>query len=165
MNAKSGKGFTVVKIIRWSIVLSITLGTCLLSAQETRASLAGRVLDSSSAVVPNAEIKAILGTTRTVTQTKANDEGRYTLLYLLPGTYSLHVKAAGFKSLDRIGIELRIGDRVELDLGLEVGGTTERVEVVGSTPLLDTTFSSMGQVMDHSASRNCLLCTATRWPS
>ena len=139
----------MVKIIRWSIVLSITLGTCLLSAQETRGSLAGRVLDSSSAAIPNAGIKAILGSTRTVIQTKTNDEGRYTLLYLLPGMYSLHVEAAGFKSLDRSGIEVRIGDRIDLDLDLEVGGTTERVEVVGSTPLLDTTSASMGQVLDH----------------
>lgn len=139
----------MVKIIRWSVALSIAFGSLLLNAQETRGSLLGRVLDSSSAVIPNAKIKAVLGSTSTVIQTKTNEEGRYTLLYLLPGTYSLHVEAAGFKSLERSGIEVRIGDRIELDLGLEVGGTTERVEVTGSTPLLDTTSSSMGQVMDH----------------
>lgn len=144
-----GKGFPVVKIIGWSVALSVVFGALLVNAQETRGSLLGRVLDSSSAVIPNAKIKAVLGSTSTVIQTKTNEEGRYTLLYLLPGTYSLHVEAAGFKALERSGIEVRIGDRIELDLGLEVGGTTERVEVTGSTPLLDTTSSSMGQVMDH----------------
>jgi hypothetical protein len=138
-----------VKINCCSIVLSIVFGALLLNAQETRGSILGRVLDSSSAVVPNAEIKAVLGSTSTAIQTKTNEEGRYTLLYLLPGTYTLHVEAPGFKALKRSGIEVRIGDRIELDLGLEVGGTTERVEVTGSTPLLDTTSSSMGQVLDH----------------
>ncbi|MEK7405610.1 MAG: TonB-dependent receptor [Acidobacteriota bacterium] len=120
-----------------------------LAAQETRGSLLGRVTDPSGAVMPGANVEAVHAQTGVAVKTVTNEEGIYQLLYLLPGMYNVTAQASGFKTLARQGIEIRINDRVELNLTLEVGAATERIEVVGETPLLQTATASMGQVVDH----------------
>jgi hypothetical protein len=136
------------KILQWSIALSLCAASTLV-AQETRGSLVGLLEDSSSAIMPNVAIKATHTQTGTVRETTTNQDGRYSLLYLLPGSYTVRVEAPGFKSLVREGIEVRINDRIELKLTMEVGGASEKVVVSGETPLLETASASMGQVMDH----------------
>jgi hypothetical protein len=60
------------------------------------------------------------------------------------------VEATGFKKLMRDGIEVRVGDRLTLDLRLDVGDVREVVTVTGeSTPLLETASASIGQVVDN----------------
>jgi outer membrane receptor protein involved in Fe transport len=117
--------------------------------QETRASLVGRVTDQTEAVMPGVRIRATHAGTGVTVETTTNPGGLYQLLYLLPGTYTVTAEASGFKTLVREGIELRINDRVELNLTMEVGAVGERIEVVGETPLLQTATASMGQVIDR----------------
>ena len=117
-------------------------------AQETRGSIQGTVTDASGAVVPNAVVTAINLATNVRSKTTTNTEGAYTLSFLLPGNYSLSASAPGFKTSQWENIELRIHDRLLVDLKLEVGAVSERVEVTGQAPLLDTATASMGQVMD-----------------
>src|SRR5262249_16512624 len=118
-------------------------------SQETRGLLVGRVTDVTGAVMPGAAVRAIHTETGLVSNTTTNEEGLYQIRYLLPGRYQVITEAPGFKTLVRDGIEIRINDRVELNLTLEVGSVGERVEVVGETPLLETATASMGEVIDH----------------
>jgi outer membrane receptor protein involved in Fe transport len=76
-------------------------------------------------------------------------EGGYTILYLPPGIYRVSVELSGFKKLMREGIEVRVGDRVTLDLGLAVGQLEETVSVTAESPLLELSSSSSGQVIDE----------------
>src|SRR5262249_48610095 len=57
--------------------------------------------------------------------------------------------APGFKKWVGSGIELRINDRVDVDIEMEVGQAAESIEVRAETPLLDTAGSSLGQVVDQ----------------
>src|SRR5574340_1497380 len=118
-------------------------------AQETRGSIVGRVTDQSGATMPNVQIELLHTQTGVTGKTQTNEEGLYQALYLLPGVYRVTAQASGFKTLVRDAIEIRINDRVELNLTLEVGAASERVEVVGETPLLETATASLGQVVDH----------------
>ena len=59
------------------------------------------------------------------------------------------VELSGFKKAAREGVEVRIGDRLELEFTLEVGGIEETVTVAADTPLLDTRSGSAGQVIDE----------------
>jgi hypothetical protein len=118
-------------------------------AQETRGSLIGRVTDPSGALMPGISIEIVHTTTGVATKTTSNSEGLYQFLYLLPGMYNVTARSDGFKTLSRQGIEIRINDRVELNLAMEVGATVDRIEVVGDTPLLQTASASLGQVIDH----------------
>jgi hypothetical protein len=117
-------------------------------AQEFRGSITGQVTDTSGAVVPGAQVTVTNVATNTSTSTITDEKGGYTVLYLAPGQYSLSVEITGFKKLVRQGIEVRVGDKLTLDLVLEVGGMTETLSVTASAPLLETTSASAGQVID-----------------
>jgi hypothetical protein len=117
--------------LRISTRVTILLAVTPLLAQETRGSLVGRVTDPTGAVVPGVNLKVVHRQTGVATTTISNEEGLYQLLYLVQGIYSLTASSTGFKTLAREGIEIRINDRLELNLHMELGAATERVEVVG----------------------------------
>jgi hypothetical protein len=119
------------------------------AAQETRGAIQGRVYDASGGSIVGAEVSATNIATGLEVSAKTNESGNYVLPYLLPGTYTLQAQATGFKKSIREGIELRINDRVDVNVELAVGQTSESVEVRADTPLLDTATSSLGQVVDQ----------------
>jgi hypothetical protein len=119
-----------------------------LAAQESRASLSGRVLDPSNAVIAEAKVVATNQQTGVAAQAVTNDSGAFLIPFLLPGKYKVTAERTGFKSYSS-EIELRVNDTVELTLRMEVGSITETVDVRGATPLLETANSSVGQVIDE----------------
>lgn len=119
------------------------------NAQETRGALVGRVNDASGASIPRAYVAVTHQATGTKLETRANEDGRYQFLFILPGFYDVATRAEGFKTTERKNVQVRVGDRVELNLDLEVGQVTERVEVTSTAPLLETATASLEQVVDH----------------
>ncbi|MEO8522151.1 MAG: carboxypeptidase-like regulatory domain-containing protein, partial [Acidobacteriota bacterium] len=95
------------------------------SAQDFRGAIAGTVSDSSGGRTPGVTVSAVNVATNGTTTTTTDSEGGYTLRYLTPGTYSVTAELSGFKKLVRENVEVRIGDRLELDLRLEVGSMEE----------------------------------------
>ena len=85
-----------------------------------------------------------MGTTVSVV---TNEVGFYQVPYLIPGTYQVTAELQGFKKAAR-EVEVRIADRLEVDLALAVGETVESVTVTADTPLLETTNASLGNVVD-----------------
>jgi hypothetical protein len=128
--------------------VSLSVGSA--AAQESRGSVTGQVTDAAGASVPNAAVTATNVETNTATRATTNAEGVYLVPYLLPGAYTVTVEAQGFKKLARQGVEVRVGDRVALDLQLETGQVADTVTVTGeSTPLLDAATATSGQVIDR----------------
>src|SRR5882757_8587135 len=105
------------------------------SAQDPRGAIIGRVADHSGGVLPGVTVTATNVATNVASTTTTNSEGRFTIPYLTPGNYTVLVELSGFKKLQRKGIEVRIGDRLELDLDLEVGALEETVMVTAQSPL------------------------------
>lgn len=116
--------------------------------QESRGTIVGRVTDAQNAVIPNASVQVVNTAMGTKLSLTTNDVGAYQASYLIPGMYSIAVEAPGFKKSVRDGIEVRVGDRLEINVALEVGAATESVTVTGEAPLLNTASASMGQVVD-----------------
>lgn len=132
-----------------SIFAATVACIAIVNAQETRGAIQGRVSDPSGGAIAGAEVRASNAATGLEITAHTNESGNYVLPYLLPGAYTIEAQAAGFKKAVREGIELRINDRVDVNLQLEVGQTSESVEVHAETPLLDTATSSLGQVVDQ----------------
>jgi hypothetical protein len=84
-------------------------------------------------------------TRRTVT----NASGDYVFPYVAVGLYDLWASASGFKREIKNNIEVRVGDRLQIDFGLTIGAATEEVTVSGGTPLLGTSDATEGQVIDQ----------------
>jgi hypothetical protein len=131
-----------------SVVLLAALGAGV-AAQDFRGAIAGTVTDSSGGRTPGVTVTAVNTATNGTSTTTTDNEGAYTLRYLTPGTYSVSAELSGFKKLVRDNIDVRIGDRLELDLHLEVGRMEETVSVTAEAPLLDTSSGSNGQVIDE----------------
>ena len=136
------------KLIATILFSSLCLTSPRALAQESRGEIDGRILDPSGAVVVGANVVATNPATGTSAAAKTNQDGIYSIAYLLPGTYTVEVEMTGFKKLERPGIEVRVNDKVNLELRLEVGATAETVEVTGTPPVLETNEVSLGQVVD-----------------
>ena len=145
---------------RWLLTLAaaLLLSTFTLiapiAAQENRATIVGTVVDQNGGVIPNAAIKATNTETNAVTTTTSNESGIYTLPFLPVGKYQITATATGLKTTRRDNVELRVGDRIQLDFAMEVGSVSETVTVISETPLLETATASRGQVIDESKVRD-----------
>lgn len=138
---------------RWCQALRLTLGVLALTfsaiAQDTRGTFTGTVTDPSGAAIAGAKLTAQNTQTNVAVQGTSGSDGSYMIPYLLPGPYTVTVESQGFKKLIRQGIELRISEKVTLDLRLEIGTTQESVNVSAEAPLLEVSTATSGQVIDR----------------
>jgi hypothetical protein len=129
--------------------IAASLLTAAAHAQESRATIIGRVSDPTGAVVSGATVDATNVATNATVSTVANESGNYEIPYLLSGVYTLTVEMAGFKKYRREGVQLRIGDRITLDVTLTLGNVADSVTVTAETPMLTATSADMGMVMEQ----------------
>jgi hypothetical protein len=130
-------------------VIAILGAAIAAQAQDTRGTLLGRVTDTSGAVIPNVEIKAIHSETATTATGKTNESGNYVIPYLQPGVYRIQAEFTGFKRYTRDNVQIRVNDSVTLEIALSPGDVSEVVEVTAATPLLEASTASVGQVIDQ----------------
>ncbi len=117
-------------------------------AQEYRATLTGLVADAQGGVLPGATVTATHVETGTAHVATTEASGTYTFAFLTPGNYTIAAELQGFTRLVRENVRLSTGQRVTLDLKLEVGNMTESVTVQGEAALLSTGTASVGVVVD-----------------
>ena len=125
--------------------LAVTLSV---HAQETRSTILGRITDPTGAVMAGAVVEATNLDTGVRAMAPTNANGDFLLPFLIPGPYSLTVEAPGFKKWVRSRIQTRVDDRITIDVTMEIGQSSESVQVTAEAPLLDTSTGSMGQVID-----------------
>ncbi|MGH9581877.1 MAG: carboxypeptidase-like regulatory domain-containing protein, partial [Bryobacteraceae bacterium] len=149
---------TRIPVTRWSWVLVTVLMFPVIAqfgmAQTSTGEIDVTVVDTSGAVIPNATV-IVRGaqTGNVVRQLKTNSVGSATAPLLPPATYNLDVEARGFERLARNGIRLNVGATVSLKLGLQTGGVTQTVTVVGQTPLLQEKSAVLSQTFNQAAIR------------
>src|SRR5213593_2690117 len=113
------------------------------------AAVRGVVTDVSGGGVPGATV-TVTESDRNVPHTVTTDSaGRYVVTALPPGQYTLSVELSGFKTYTHTNIPLAVQQQATFDVSLEVGGVTETVEVRSRAPLLNTTISTLGQVIEN----------------
>ncbi|MBI4889198.1 MAG: TonB-dependent receptor [Acidobacteria bacterium] len=122
------------------------LAACLALNGQT-ASVAGRVADSSGAVIPAVSVVITNEGTGIETPATTNEEGYFRISSLAPGKYKVALDKQGFKPVRESGLELIVGQVARLDYTLQVGAMTESVEVSARAVLLDSETSSLGQVI------------------
>ena len=128
------------------LILAVLAAAGGLFGQDARGRIAGRVLDPSGAPVPRATVDAIQDATQVKVSATTNDSGSYELLYLAPGMYTLRVSASGFESYKHTGVEVRMTDRLTMDVPLTIGQVNESVVVSGQVSLIDTSSANLGQI-------------------
>jgi len=116
-------------------------------SQETRSTLTGLVRDKTGAIIPQAKITIRNQDTGALTEVLSNDRGVYNVPLLMPGTYEVKAELTGFRTYVHSGLELRTGAIVQEKITLDVGETSENVNIYGGTPLIDTSTASMSDVL------------------
>ena len=101
-------------------------------AQSERGTITGVVHDSSGAVVPGAKVNIIHQATRVNTSATTNGAGEYTAGELQIGIYTVRVEKEGFRSFNVSGVVLNAAQTVRADATLEVGQSTQTVEVTAA---------------------------------
>jgi len=138
----------VVKFTAASLAVLALAVQLPLAAQESRGTIVGKISDQSGASVPNATVE-VTNKGQGVKQTfSTNDTGLYQAPYLIPGEYQITVSAQGFKKALRSDVTVNVGDRINIDVVLEIGAADQSVTVTAESPLLDTATGSIGQVVE-----------------
>lgn len=109
--------------------------------QVTTATLYATVTDASGAVIPGARVTLIHDGTGTTREKIADAEGEAAFTFLRVGAYTVRIEAKGFKRQETSGIELTAGLQVRNSFSLELGATSETVQVDASVPLVNTVSS------------------------
>src|SRR5215813_12579048 len=134
-------------------ILPLTLTALALTmsslAQVSTGAVTGMVKDPTGAVLPRVEIALINVNTNERRIQVTNSEGGYVFPAMPPGTYRLEAELQGFKRFVRDQLAVEVQQRLEIEVVLQVGATSESVTVKEETPLLQPTTSSLGQVVDN----------------
>ncbi len=123
------------------LVVSLTA-----SAQEFRGSIQGHVIDSQDAVVAGATVTIKHVATNGESTATTGEDGGYSFSLLQPGKYMITVTRDGFTTATREGIEIRVADKLTLDIKMEIG-VSATVSIVTGAPILETGSVSTGTLV------------------
>jgi hypothetical protein len=131
----------------------VALGSSPVYAQVAGATLAGTLTDSSGAVVPNANVSIKNRGTGVAREITTDSGGFYSAPNLLPGVYDVTVTAPGFSTSVQSELTLTVGASKTLNISLQVGQVTEKVEVTASAPSVELTSSTISGQVDSTTER------------
>ena len=117
-------------------------------AQQTTGTVTGRVLDQQGSAVPGATVTAKSGTTGFTRTETSDSEGVYRLSALPVGNYDVTAELQGFATVSKKDVVVNLGQTLAIDFAMKVAALSETVNVTGATPLIETTSSSVGAIID-----------------
>jgi hypothetical protein len=117
-------------------------------AQQTTGNITGRVVDQQGAAMPGVTVTAKSGQTGFTRSEVSDAEGLYRLAALPVGLYDVTAELQGFSPAGNKGIEVNVAQTVTLDFAMRVAQLSETVNVTGASPLIETTASSVGGLVD-----------------
>lgn len=136
---------------RLALVSLCLFCSTLLLAQSTGGRILGRVADQSGAVLANVRVALINEATGVSSSTTTNDSGDYVFPQVPVGTYRMEFDLQGFKKNLQRSVNVDLNQVVTVNSVLQIGQTKETVEVSSEAPLVDTTSSQMGAVVNSRA--------------
>jgi hypothetical protein len=110
-------------------------------------SISGTVVDSSGAVVPDAEVTATQAGTGLQLKTTTSGAGTFVFPTLAPSVYDLSVNHAGFQTYRESGLQVGADDALTANVALKAGSTAQTVTVTADTAQVDTTTGTLQQVI------------------
>ncbi|MBV8051568.1 MAG: TonB-dependent receptor, partial [Acidobacteriaceae bacterium] len=121
--------------------------------------ISGTISDSSGAVLSGASVRITNVATGETRQAASQDNGRYTVPLVPPGTYTVEVAKSGFTTALNSGMRVDVAEVARLDVVMKVGEVVEKINVEASPTLVQTESSTVGRVVDEEAMENLPLVT------
>ena len=143
---------------KFSTILCTWVWVCLVGgmglAQVTTGTISGTVKDSTGAVLPGTKVVVLNQETGIARTVQADAAGHYSAPSLGLGNYQVTAGLEGFQTEVHKGIVLTVGREAIVDFQLSVGAMTQTVEVTGEAPLVESTTSSLGSLVDDRTIRD-----------
>ncbi len=137
------------KAVSWLLVLCfVTTFSLYLSAQGTGGRILGRVSDPTAAMLAGVQVRLVNEQTGVVQTTQTDKTGYYEFPTVPVGSYDLQYEQSGFKKAVKKGITLQVNQVITMNMTMQVGATQEVVEVTSEAPLVDTTSTQLGAVVN-----------------
>lgn len=116
-------------------------------AQEASATVNGVVSDPTGAAIPNAQVNLTNVDTSVVRSSKANGDGAYAFLNVVPGVYTLQSSAAGFSTVTQTAVTLQVNQTATFDFHMKVGESQQSVTVEAIAAAVEASTSELGTVV------------------
>jgi Carboxypeptidase regulatory-like domain/TonB dependent receptor-like, beta-barrel len=117
-------------------------------AQQTAGNITGRIVDAQGAAVPGVTVTARNPQTGFVRTDVSDGEGIYRLTSLPVGTYEVTGELSGFATYSRKDVTVNVAQTTDINIELKLAGVSESVNVMAESPMVKTTDSSVGGVVD-----------------
>ena len=124
-------------------VVGVLLLSASLFAQSNQGLIRGTVRDQSGGAIAGATVTVtdvLKGVSRTLT---TDQEGDYSAPNLDPSTYKVRVEYKGFKTFDREGLDVGVGQEAKIDITMQTGAQNQTVVVTEAIPLVETTSATL----------------------
>jgi Carboxypeptidase regulatory-like domain len=139
----------LLSILQIFLLVPILLGLASsLCAQAGRGGLSGLVSDTTGAIIPGASVTAISTATGAKLTTVSTGSGLYSFVSLTPGVYDVNVTATGFETVLQKHVTVTLDQVTTVNVSLKVGSVNEVVTVTTTTELVDTSNSTVGQLIN-----------------
>ncbi|MFN2385438.1 MAG: TonB-dependent receptor domain-containing protein [Thermoanaerobaculia bacterium] len=125
-------------ILSLCLLSLFSAGALFAQSQATTGVIEGTVVDQSDAVLPGASVNVRNTATNFAQDHTTDSGGRFRALLLPLGPYRVTVTLPGFATLVRDGIDLRLGQSVNLRLPLQISGVAQEIRVTGEAPVVET---------------------------
>lgn len=133
------------------LILFWCLTSLSLSGQTSTGEANGTVQDSTGAAVSEASVALVNQATQIENRAKSNGSGYFVFINVQPGSYVLRVEKQGFRKTQTQTFSLGVNQTVTQTLTMQVGATTETVEVTAESALVDNSSSELGTVINQRA--------------
>ena len=130
------------------------------AAQQDRATIEGLVMDSSGALIADAQVSVVHLETNDEVLLRTNGTGRYFAPNLPIGSYRVTVTRSGFNTTMQDRIQLQAQASVRVDFTLSVGNVSETVTVQSAAPLVDASTATITATLLISKWR---ICGSSTW--
>jgi Carboxypeptidase regulatory-like domain/TonB-dependent Receptor Plug Domain len=134
-----------MKLSRPLMLCVILLGPVFGVAQNATGRITGTISDSQGAVIPGVQVTAINSATQVSRKTTTDHDGSFQILALPIGNYKVTAEHEGFRTIVSDENKLLINQTLRIDLRMDVGATTQTVQVGAESPPVETVNPTLGQ--------------------
>jgi hypothetical protein len=110
--------------------------------------IGGTVTGENGAAVPQATVRAVNTLTGAVRDSRTSEAGSYGISQLPAGVYTVRAEPSGFKTFIQEGIQVQMDENRPVNVALQVGAVTERIEVTAESAQVETRSGAIREVVD-----------------
>ena len=147
IHGPAGRFLMPSRLIAMAAVLVLIVGAPAMG-QTVTGTILGTVTDNTGGVVPGVSVTVKNTATGFTRAGVSDDKGRYELRALPIGPYEVSAELQGFRKLTK-GVQLTVGAEVSMNFTMEVGGVEQTVVVTAEAPVVQTSSTEMGALVDQ----------------